>query len=204
VQEKIHTIQKKVVEYANTWWKKTNNTVYPYYASQNGLDTSTNNYNDLDKGRSGQTSTRRNWTDCTDFVSQCLAAGGVKQIKNGIIFPHRQTENWYYSNSKPSHTWGGADNFYKHWKNRIGVAKNSSVLGVGDVVSIDLSGDKVPDHTVIIVQSGSTNKTKYLASHTSDRYKKYYSNGGLHDFTLAYLYSKGWTVYGYEIDKAFN
>jgi len=43
-----------------------------------------------------------------------------------------------------------------------------------------------------------------LSKLKSDRYKKYYSNGGLHDFALAYLYSKGWTVYGYEIDKAFN
>ena len=192
-----------VVEYASNWWNKTNNTDYSYYASYHNFDTSTNKYNDLDQGRSGQSSPRRGWSDCADFVSQCLAAGGVAQIKNGLILPHTKTGNWYYSDSKPSHTWGGANNFYNHWSDRVGVANSSSALGVGDAVSIDFGGDGSPDHTVIIVQAGSNDSSKYLASHTCDRYKKYYSNGSLYDFTLSYLYGKGWTLYGYEIDKAF-
>lgn len=31
----------------------------------------------------------------------------------------------------------------------------------------------------------------------------YYSNGTLNPFTLSYLYGNDWTIYGYEIDKAF-
>lgn len=192
-----------VVTYASTWWNKTNNDDYPYYAEYNGVDTSSNDYNSLDSGRSGQSNPARSWSDCANFVSQCLAAGGVPQIKSGLILPHQKTENWYYNDDKPSHTWGGANNFYNHWSDRAGVASSSADLGVGDAVSIDLNGDGSPDHTVIIVSAGSTDSTKYLASHTTDRYMYYYSNGTLSPFTLSYLYGNEWTLYGYEIDKIF-
>lgn len=192
-----------VVTYASTWWNKTNNEDYPYYANYFNLSTSTNAYNDLDSGRGGQSSTRRSWSDCADFVSQCLAAGGVPQIKSGLILPAQKTENWYYNDSKPSNTWGGANNFFQHWKNRAGVASSSGDLGVGDAVSIDFGGDGSPDHTVIIVQAGSSDSSKYLASHTFDRYMFIYSNGSLSNFTLEYLYNNNWTIYGYEIDKIF-
>ncbi len=173
----------EVVTYASTWWNKTNNTDYPYYAEYNGMDTSRNDYNSLDSGRSGQSNPARGRSDCADFVSQCLAAGGVPQIKSGLILPHQKTGNWYYNDDKPSHTWGGASNFYNHWKERVGVASSSANLGVGDAVSIDFGGDGSPDHTVIIVSAGSTDSSKYLASHTTDRYMYYYSNGTLNPFT---------------------
>ena len=193
----------EVVAYARTWWNKTNNTDYPYYAEYNGMDTSRNDYNSLDSGRSGQSDPARGWSDCADFVSQCLAAGGVPQIKSGLILPHQKTGNWYYNDDKPSHTWGGASNFYNHWKERVGVASSSADLGVGDAVSIDFGGDGSPDHTVIIVSAESTDSSKHLASHTTDRYMYYYSNGTLNPFTLSYLYGNDWTIYGYEIDEAF-
>lgn len=192
-----------VVTYASTWWNKTNNDDYPYYAEYNDMDTSRNDYNDLDAGRSGQSNPARSWSDCANFVSQCLAAGGVPQIKSGLILPHQKTGNWYYNNNKPSHTWGGANNFYNHWSARAGVASSSADLGVGDAVSIDFNADGSPDHTVIIVSAGSGDSSKYLASHTTDRYMYYYSNGSLYNFTLAYLYGNDWTLYGYEIDKIF-
>lgn len=192
-----------VVNYASSWWNKTNNDDYPYYAEYNGVDTSSNDYNDLDPGRSGQSNPARSWYDCADFVSQCLVAGGVPQIKSGLVLPHQKTGNWYYDDDKPSHSWGGANNFYNHWKDRAGVASSSADLGVGDAVSIDLNGDGSPDHTVIIVSAGTTDSTKYLASHSTDRYMYYYSNGSLYNFTLSYLYGNGWTLYGYEIDEIF-
>lgn len=191
------------VAYAEEWWNKTNNTDYPYYAKCKEMDTSSNDYNDLDEGRPGQSNPARGWYDCADFVSQCLAAGGVPQIKSGSTLTHLKAGNWYYNNDKPSNTWGGADNFYKHWKDRAGIASSSADLGVGDAVSFDIGNDGSPDHTLIIVSAGSTDSTKYLASHTVDRNKHYYANGRYGDFTLPYLYGNGWTVYGYEIDKIF-
>lgn len=36
----------------------------------------------------------------------------VLNIENQDCFlPYRQSKNWYYDNGKPSHTWGGANNF---------------------------------------------------------------------------------------------
>ena len=66
-------------------------------------------------------------SDCTNFVSLRISAGGMKYRKTGILLPHRQSSNWYYEDKKPSHTWGGANNFYLHWKERAGIAENSLV-----------------------------------------------------------------------------
>ena len=191
------------VQYASTWWNKTNNTDYPYYGKYYNQDTSSNKYNELDVGRSGQSNPVRAWNDCTNYVSQCLAAGGVPQIKEGLILPHQKSENWYYDDSKPSHTWGGAPNFYTHWKNRVGIAKNSSVLGVGDVVSMDFNDDGKIDHTAIIVSSGSGDASKLLSAHTTDRYKTSYSGGTIKNWSLKNLFDSGYLVYGFEIDNAF-
>lgn len=192
------------VNYAHSWWNKTNNSDYPYYAEYYGMDTSSNAYNDLDEGRSGQSDPERGWSDCTNFVSQCLVAGGVSQVKSGLILPHQKTSNWYYSDSKPSHTWGGASNFYNHWKDRVGVADSTSQLGLGDVISIDFGSDGSPDHTVIIVSSGTTDSTKTLAAHSVDRYDTYYSDGEQYSFSIEYLYShETWSIYGFVIDLAF-
>ena len=192
-----------VVSYVSSWWNKTNNTDYPYHAEYYGLSTASNDYNDLDEGRSGQSTTRRNWSDCADFVSQCIVAGGISQINSGGLLAYRNSSNWYYSNSKPSYTWGGALNFFNHWSDRVGVASISSSLGVGDAVAIDIAGDGEAEHIVIIVSvTGTADSSKYLASHSYDRYLYYYSNGSLQNFTLSYLYSQGWTIYGFEIDTA--
>lgn len=210
LQSEINTVSSSTydanaaVSYAYSWWNKTNNSDYPYYAEYYGMDASKNDYNDLDEGRTGQSVPVRGWSDCTNFVSQCLLAGGVTQVKSGLFLPHQKTSNWYYSDSKPSHTWGGASNFYNHWKDRVGVADSTSQLGLGDVISIDFGSDGSSDHTVIIVSAGTTDSTKTLAAHSTDRYNTYYSDGELYSFSIEYLYSHDtWRIYGFVIDLAF-
>ena len=193
-----------VLNYASNWWNRTNNSDYSYYANYYGMDTSRNDYNDLDDGCSGQSNPARGWSDCADFVSQCILAGGVPQIKTGILLPHQRTTNWYYSNSKPSHTWGGANNFHQHWAERVGVTTNTSVLNVGDVVSVDFGNDGSVDHIMLIVESGENDSEKLLAAHSIDRYCTYYSNGEVLDFSIQYLINNGWNVYGYEISRVFE
>lgn len=200
------------VTYAKKWWYQTNNDDYPYYTDYYGLDTSTNAMNDLEhdpmSGRS-QT-TRRTYSDCTNFVSQCLKAGGMIEIKSGILLPHTKSTNWYYSDSKPSYTWGGALNFYNHWSQRAGVTPSSSNLQTGDVVSVDMTGDGDPDHTAIITKIKSTgsdyDERILLTQHTYDRCETRWDSSAKKevDYTLQYLYDKGYTIYGYEMDKATN
>ncbi len=189
----------QAVNYAKEWWNKTNNTGYPYYAEYYKQDITNNAYNDLDENMEGQSSTRRGWSDCTNFVSQCISAGGMKYRKTGILLPHRQSSNWYYEDKKPSHTWGGANNFYLHWKERAGIAENSSVLNLGDVLSIDFTQDGDIDHTAIITSdNGDTNKEKLLTQHSVDRCETLPTGN---DYSIEYLYQQNFAVYGYEMDK---
>lgn len=191
---------EKSIQYAKEWWNKTNNNEYPYYASYYKQDTNSNDFNDLDENSQGQSLVRRNWSDCTNFVSQCLKFGGMEYRKSGLILPYRQEKNWYYDNSKPSHTWGGAQNFYEHWKNRAGVAESSSFLSGGDVISVDFTSDGDIDHTAIITSNKNyTDDTKLLTQHSFDRCEILPDGTA---YSLAYLYSQEYKIYGYEMDKA--
>lgn len=89
--------------YAETWAYKTNNTDYGYYADYNNHPDPNNN--NMWSGGTGNN--KRTWNDCANFVSQCLKAGGANYIKKGLWFPHQNSGNWYYSDSKPSHSWVG-------------------------------------------------------------------------------------------------
>ena len=155
---------------------------------------------DLDENAEGQSAIRRGWSDCTNFVSQCLSYGGFQYRKSGLILPHRQSKNWYYDNGKPSHTWGGANNFYQHWESRAGIAKTSDLLTAGDVISVDFTKDGDIDHTAIITSNiNNTNESKLLTQHSIDR-SEFLPTGDY--FSLANLYSQDYKIYGYEMDKA--
>lgn len=190
----------KAIQYAKQWWNRTNNTDFPYYANYYKQDPNSNDYNDLDENAEGQSAIRRGWSDCTNFVSQCLSYGGFKYRKSGLFLPYRQSKNWHYDNGKPSHTWGGANNFYQHWKSRAGIAKTSDLLTAGDVISVDFTKDGDIDHTAIITSNiNNTNESKLLTQHSIDR-SEFLPTGDY--FSLAYLYSQDYKIYGYEMDKA--
>lgn len=173
--------QSNAVNYAYKWtdnYKKLRNTSQYGYYSVNGAD-------------------------CTNFVSQCLKAGGMKNRTGSYI----SSSSWYYNNTKPSHTWGGAHNFYNHWRNRAGVASSVSNLRGGDVVSADFDKDGDIDHSAIITKNTATSTSntashKYLTQHSTDREE--YHVGNKKSYTLKYWYDSGYKVYGYEMDKASN
>lgn len=156
------------VSYAYSWWNKTNNTNYGYYARYNNHSDPTNN--NMWSGGTGNN--YRTWADCANFVSQCLAAGGAQQIKKGLILPHTRTGNWYYNDSKPSHTWGGASNFFNHWSDLVGTRSYAIQTKKGDPFSVDYGGDDIADHTLIITSvSGTSLSNMKFACHTVDQYE---------------------------------
>ena len=67
--------------------------------------------------------------DCTNFVSQCLFAGGMLRTTKPNIYnlqSMRQSEDaWFYyddfkpDNMKASYSWSGAEPFRKYWKTRV-------------------------------------------------------------------------------------
>ncbi|MFZ3590469.1 amidase domain-containing protein [Bacillus sp. DJP31] len=162
-------------DYAYKWWTGRNPS-YGYYANKNGCSITNESC----------------WNDCTNFVSQALYAGGMR-LKYGSSYT--SSASWSYG-VVPSYSWGGAQNFYLHWKNRAGVTSSSSALQTGDAVNADFQGDGDMEHTAIITRNtGSASSQKYLTQHTSDKKET---------TTLANWYNSGYKVYGYEMDKASN
>lgn len=168
----------KARDYAYKWWDG-RNPLYDYYAYKEGCSVSSK-------------SCWSEWNDCANFVSQALYAGGMK-MKYGSSYT--SDSSWSYG-VVPSYTWGGAHNFYKHWKSRAVVASTVSALQTGDAVNADFSSDGHIDHTALITKNtGSASNQKYLTQHTSDKKET---------TTLANWYNSGYKVYGYEMDKASN
>ncbi|WLR55927.1 amidase domain-containing protein [Mesobacillus subterraneus] len=168
----------KARDYAYKWWDG-RNPLYDYYAYKAGCSI-------YDKSCWSQ------WNDCADFVSQALYNGGMK-MRYGSSYT--SSASWSYG-VVPSYTWGGAHNFYTHWKARAGVASSVSALQTGDAVNADFTGDGSIDHTALITKNtGSYSSNKYLTQHTTDKKET---------TTLANWYNSGYKVYGYEMDKASN
>lgn len=159
-------------DYARKWTSNSstlrNNTQFGYYSTKNGCYSC--------------------WNDCTNFVSQALMAGGMRQLG--------YDQTWYYSSSGPSYSWGGANNFYNHWKYRATVAGSYSALRTGDVVSANFDGDSDIDHTAMITYNSSDSASgKWLTQHTSDKEEL---------TTVQSWLNSGYKVIGYEMDKASN
>lgn len=64
----------------------------------------------------------RSANDCTNFVSQCLAYGGMAMKNYGGSYS--SLSSWYGGSGGGSATWENADNFRKHWANINGTGLN--------------------------------------------------------------------------------
>ena len=128
--------------------------------------------------------------DCTNFVSQCLAAGG-KKISSSL--PSYEDTNYWRPHSA---TWENANYFKKYWKNRVESTgkriasltkseKNSFATQIynslyrGDVVQYGNSSDDI-GHSQICYSYGNSSSgfaTLIMAQHTSNK-----KDIALHDY----------------------
>jgi hypothetical protein len=115
----------------------------------------------------GWPSDRRLGGDCTNFVSQCLLAGGWTMVRRGtIVGSARDGGSWFSGkagcdlDSDRSRTWAAAANFnrYLFWGGRARACKVED-LAVGDVVLKSEFG--IIHHTMIV--------TELLRTGVSDR-----------------------------------
>lgn len=108
--------------------------------------------------------------DCTNFVSQCMLAGGWKMVGDKNFFSRKKNTEWWYGESlltTASYTWGGAQNFSRFVavSNRGKIVTDSTVLDLADVVQLkDGSGHVY--HTMIV--TGKKNSDLLLSYHTGD------------------------------------
>ncbi len=149
--------------YAYQWWNKRNNEQYGYYSRVSGGCYSC-------------------WYDCTNFVSQTLQAGGMVEWK--------KSSYWYYSDNKPSYSWGVSNSFYKHFELRAKPVQRISDLQVGDVVQADINGDGRIDHAALVTKVTPTGV--YVTQHTTDR----------KDYPISTWFQAGYIVYGWDMENA--
>lgn len=115
--------------------------------------------------------------DCTNYVSQCLQAGGVKMKKPSSVPGgiYETSKYWYaHDKSRVSTPWLRVTDFHSYWapivrdanyKDSSSVSKNGNI---GDVVMFRDAGTLKRWHTMIITSKGNNNVV-YLSGHTTAR-----------------------------------
>ena len=109
--------------------------------------------------------------DCTNFVSQCLLAGGAKMWG----YPDR-LNGWWYEEDNWSLSWSVAHSLYwylKGGKGTIAAEEKQSAreLELGDVICYDFAGDGRYDHTTIVTAKTSENEP-LVNAHTDNSYHR--------------------------------
>ncbi|WP_254901168.1 amidase domain-containing protein [Tuberibacillus sp. Marseille-P3662] len=134
----------QVVKYADRWW----NTHNPAYQSFD--------------------------VDCTNYVSQCLKAGGAPMHGQ-----YNRTKGWWCTDTNWSYSWSVAHAL--RWylgspNNQLGVVTvdRPEELMPGDVVCYDFEGDGRFDHTTIVTEKDA-NDMPLVNAHTTDSRHRYWS-----------------------------
>lgn len=103
--------------------------------------------------------------DCTNFVSQAMLAGGWKQVTQYLWNDGRAW--WYGGIPTNSHTWSGAENWYKFARvesKRATALSRVDDTQIGDVVQFKNKDATNMTHSMVVTQkSGSTT---YVSGHT--------------------------------------
>ncbi len=94
--------------------------------------------------------------DCTNFVSQCLLAGGLEMWGK----PDKGV-GWWADKDNWSFSWSVAHSLYWYLRSNPGkvnaiMVGNPRELDVGDVICYDFQGDSRWDHTTIVVDQDQT------------------------------------------------
>jgi hypothetical protein len=187
--------------YAYKWAGK-RNSYYAYYPKKYGCPPPS----DAKKRKEWEDKGKRCWNDCTNFASQALLAGGMKQKRKDVAgWDYKYVGNWYYVDGfldPPSWTWGGAHNLFMYLKTintPKEVPKNSPVrtfLKIGDIVSADWSNDGHIDHTGIITMT--EDGYARVTGHSTDQ-KDHFLNKWFEGKDHAKA-----KIYGWSMEKAKN
>ncbi|RCW74863.1 amidase domain-containing protein [Saliterribacillus persicus] len=137
--------RREAVRYAESWWDSYN-PAFKYFSDN----------------------------DCTNYISQCLFAGGVPM--NGA--PNRNKGWWYNANSW-SFSWSVAHAFRWHLSGSNAGLQGSEVddakeLMLGDVICYDFEGDGKWDHTTIVTAKDSQGMP-LVNAHTNNSRHRYWN-----------------------------
>ncbi|GAB2540155.1 amidase domain-containing protein [Gracilibacillus alcaliphilus] len=137
--------RRAAVRYAERWWNSAN-PAYHYFEEN----------------------------DCTNYVSQCLKAGGIPM--HGM--PNR-SEGWWYGQGSWSYSWAVAHSFrwylagaVSKWQGRE--VNQASELSPGDVICYDFEGNGRWDHNTIVVAKDSQNQP-LVNAHTNNSRNRFWT-----------------------------
>ena len=135
--------REAAVAYAKRWWNDAN-PAYPFFE-----------------------------VDCTNFVSQCLRAGGATMYG----YPNRSA-GWWLQGDTWSFSWSVAHSlrwFMETSKQGLRAVRvmSPSELQIGDVIFYDFTADGRIDHSTIVTTM--YNGVPYIHAHTSNSENRHYS-----------------------------
>lgn len=107
--------------------------------------------------------------DCTNFISQCLHAGGARMN-------YTREHGWYFINlQKRSPSWSGVEFLFRFLTTNRGAGPYASVASAadmmpGDVVQLKFDGASQFGHSLLVVAVGDIpdNSNILIATHTYD------------------------------------
>ena len=140
--------RQKAIEYAYKWWNSRNPNFY--------------NFDNLGG-------------DCTNFVSQCLYAGGIEM--------NYSQYGWYYNNlNSRSPAWTGVEQFCDFAINNSGAGVDAKLvtidkIEIGDVIQIS-QNKNVFNHSLFVTKivGNASFDTIYITCHTFDAKDKLLSD----------------------------
>lgn len=132
--------RQEAVRYANRWWNSAN-PAFPKFDD-----------------------------DCTNFISQCLYAGGAPMTG----FPDR-SKGWWLRGGNWSYSWTTANAlrwYLETSKNGLQGKRVASEkeLELGDLIFIDFEGDGRINHSLIV--TSIINGVPYVNAHTTNSYHR--------------------------------
>lgn len=112
--------------------------------------------------------------DCTNYVSQCLLAGGAP-MRGGSD----RSKGWWYRQNDWSYSWSVAHSMRWYLSGSTEGLQGKEVdspekLNPGDVICYDFEGDGRWDHTTIVV-SKDANNMPLVNAHTDNSRQRYWS-----------------------------
>jgi hypothetical protein len=107
-------------------------------------------------------------TDCTNFVSQAVRAGGWPDVPGW----YRSTPYWWYNALNQTWTWVNAHYWalFTYNRPRGSIARYVSDLRVGDVLEADWDADGNIDHAMVV--TAKTGTEVYLTYHSNNTKNK--------------------------------
>ncbi|SFL54821.1 Putative amidase domain-containing protein [Gracilibacillus orientalis] len=112
--------------------------------------------------------------DCTNYISQCLRAGGAPM--HGAS---NRSKGWWYQNNNWSYSWSVANALRWYLSGATSGLKGTEIsdpenLLPGDVICYDFQGDGRWDHNTIVVAKDSQNMP-LVNAHTNNSRHRYWA-----------------------------